>query len=90
MRSSSIILQNTKHSGSMSEIIISLQYGGIGSRKEATSGVKIAHSPGALTNKSLKECKETTNTSYTWGCYHVITNHTTYIFRGTTSTVYFV
>ncbi len=31
-----------------------------------------------------------TNSSYIWGCYHTITNHTIYIHRGTTSTVYFI
>ncbi len=30
------------------------------------------------------------NTSYIWGYYHTITNHTTYVRRGTTSTVYFI
>ncbi len=31
-----------------------------------------------------------TNTSYIWGCYHTITNHTIYVHSGTTSTVYFI
>ncbi len=31
-----------------------------------------------------------TNTSYISGYYHTITNHTTYVHRGTTSTVYFI
>ncbi len=31
-----------------------------------------------------------TNTSYIWGYYSTITNHTIYIRRGTTSTVYFI
>ncbi len=30
------------------------------------------------------------NTSYIWGCYHMITHPTIYIRRGTTSTVYFM
>ncbi len=30
-----------------------------------------------------------TNTSYIWGYFHTITNHTTYVHRGTTSTVFF-
>ncbi len=38
--------------------------------------------------KSVKVCKDMTNTSYIWGCYHTITNHTIYLHRGTTSTVY--
>ncbi len=31
-----------------------------------------------------------TNNSYIWGYYHTITNHTIYVRRGTTSTVYFI
>ncbi len=31
-----------------------------------------------------------TNTSYICGYYHMITNHTIYVRRGTTSTVYFI
>ncbi len=31
-----------------------------------------------------------TNISYIWGYYHMITNHTIYIHRETTSTVYFI
>ncbi len=31
-----------------------------------------------------------TNTSYIWGYYHTITNHTIYVCRGTTSAVYFI
>ncbi len=43
-----------------------------------TLGVKIANSPGVskIINKSVKVCKDTNNTSYIWGCYHTITNHT--------------
>ncbi len=54
--------------------------------------VKTAESPGVfqIINKGVNVCKDTTNTSYTWGCYHMITNHTIYIHRGTTSTVYFI
>ncbi len=40
--------------------------------------------------KSENECKDMTNTSYIWGYYHTITNHTIYMCRGTTSTVYFI
>ncbi len=32
--------------------------------------------------KSVKICKDMTNTTYIWGCYHTITNHTIYINRG--------
>ncbi len=31
-----------------------------------------------IINKSVKVCKDTTNTSYIWGCYHTITNHKIY------------
>ncbi len=31
-----------------------------------------------IINKSVKVCKDTTNTSYTWGCCHMVTNHTIY------------
>ncbi len=40
--------------------------------------------------KSVKVCKDMTNNSYIWGYFHTITNHTIYICRGTTSTVYFI
>ncbi len=40
--------------------------------------------------KSVKVCKYMTKTSYIWGYYHMITNHTIYVRRGTTSTVYFI
>ncbi len=39
---------------------------------------------------SVKVCKDMTNTFYIWGYYHMITNHTIYVHRGTTSTVYFI
>ncbi len=39
---------------------------------------------------SVKVCKDMTNTSYIWGYYHTTTNHTIYVCRGTTSTVYFI
>ncbi len=53
--------------------------------------VKTAHGLEAfwINNKRVKMYTYTTNTSYTWGCYHTITNHTIYVCRGTTPTVYF-
>ncbi len=32
-----------------------------------------------VVNKSVMVCKDTTNTSYSWGSYHPTANHTTYI-----------
>ncbi len=45
--------------------------------------VKVANFSGAFCvgYKSIKECKDITNTSYTWGCSHLVTNHTIYIRR---------
>ncbi len=40
--------------------------------------------------KKVKVCKDMTNTSYIWDCYHTITNHTIYVRRETNSTVYFI
>ncbi len=51
--------------------------------------VKIAHIAGA-SKSCQQEYKATTNTYYTWSCYHLITNHTIYVHRRTTSTVYFI
>lgn len=38
-------------------------------------------------SKIVTENKCTTNTSYIWGSYHLITNHTTHVLLGTTSIV---
>ncbi len=45
--------------------------------------VKTYHRLGAfqIINKIVNVCKDTTNMSYTWGCYHMVTNHTIYICR---------
>ncbi len=50
----------------------------------------IVHWTFRIVIKNVKVCKDMTNTSYIWGCYHTITNHTIYLCRGTTSTVYFI
>ncbi len=55
-------------------------------------GVKKAHSRLGVPNHH-QECysvQRHDNTSYIWGCYHMKTNHTIYVRRGTISTVYFI
>ncbi len=54
--------------------------------KENMWEVKTPYIPGAfwIINNDVKVCKGTTNTSYTWGCYHIAINHTIYVRRGTT------
>ncbi len=54
-------------------------------------GVKTAHTSRAfkILNKRVTLYKDTTNTSYIWGCIHTITNYTIYMYLGTISTVYF-
>ncbi len=59
---------------------------------EKTLGSKeSSHGPLDVLNRH-QECNgvERHNTSYIWGCYHIITNHTIYVHIGTTSTVYFI
>ncbi len=40
--------------------------------------------------KRVMMCKDMTTRLTYMGCYHTITNHTMYVHRGTTSTVYFI
>lgn len=50
----------------------------IKSDKKIVCVVKTAYGPGTflIINKSVNVVKDTTNTSYSWGCYLTITNYT--------------
>ncbi len=58
-------------------------------RKELKA-IKRAHSPFGIPNHDQESngLERHNKTSYIWGCYHTLTNHTIYVHRGAPSTVY--